>query len=205
MDPSVSLDISETLSVSDDISSIKKKLMDLKSEIIDVKSEIKNKIQNSAVSPQVGDVGFKTLNTTDDLIKFNDDISTNDEILKVFEMILEKIYSNHKEVIRDDMGKYFKMVLNSIFTKILFRSISWGKYGLNCHIKDSKIIQTIQNSGKIVDMLSTEFGRIKILQKEFNKCKDSKRARTIKSKPSTILINTGEFSIESRILQCIDE
>lgn len=164
----------------EDIASIKKCLEVLAADFNEVKFQVKKQTE------LVGDIAkssselMQKWNTREDFNTFDDEISNVNAEFERFLEILKKLYTINANSIEKNLNKYFKTVLNALFGKNLIRDISWGKYCDKLSVKNSTVIDAIQRSGAIVDSLSTEYGRLKVLQKEFTKYKDAKRDRSTK-------------------------
>lgn len=149
--------------VSNEVSEIKNVLVDITVEM----SEIKKHVKKS--QPLVSQNIFSTFETLDSILNFNNEIEQNTDKFNEFMNVLNTIYTINQIEIRNDLSKYFNIALRACFGKQLINELSWNKYKGKFAIGSTRICQAVQLSGVKVDALSTEFDRIKILQKQFAK------------------------------------
>lgn len=171
------MDLNQAPSENSEIQAIKKCLIDFTANMIEIKQEMKQRYKCLENSNQTKNSLFEKLNSIENFEKFDKEITDQSESFNDFMQVLNKIYSLNEVSIKKSMNIYFKVVLNAVFSKILIQKISWAKFRDNFSVKDTKIIHAIQQSGSIIDPLSTEHDRMKTLQTEFRKCKDAKRTR----------------------------
>lgn len=162
----------------EDIASIKKCLVDLAADMC----EVKNRIKKQTEIVDKCDELVQRWNTREEFENFNEEILAVSAKFDGFVEILKKLYTCNANIVKNDLSKYFKTVLNAVFGKQIVQTISWGRYSGKLSVKNSMVIDAIQRSGAIVDSMSTEYGRLKLLQKEFNKYKDAKRIRSSKQR-----------------------
>lgn len=165
----------------EDIACIKKCLVDLAADMCEVKNQVKKQTEIADKTAKHDDKLVQQWNTREEFEKFSEEINNESAKFDGFVEILNKLYKFNSNTIKNDLSKYFRIVLNAVFGKNVVKEISWNKYGGNLSIKNSMVIDAIQRSGVLVDSLTTEYGRFKLLQKEFSKFKDAKRIRTKRS------------------------
>lgn len=193
MDTSNSPDISIDCSCKEELTCIKKCLVDLAANVTEMKDHMKQQTEIVLKKAKYDSGLAVQISTRQEFDKFDDEISKEREKFDNFVEILNKLYVCSESSIKSNLSMFFKTVLNAIFSKDLFKTISWAKYGDKISIKSSTIVDAIQRSGSFVDNMTTEYNRLKILQKEFSKCKDAKRVRS--SKRTAIATEASKFPI----------
>lgn len=157
--------------ISGDISEIKNALIELTVELADLKKTIKKSQPTNSTNL------FSSIEPTDSFIQFNREIENDPNKLEKYKSVLKSVFTNNQNEIRSGLSTYFGLVLRACFAKKLMNELSWNKYKGKIAVGISRVFQAIQISGLEVDGLSTEFDRINILRKEFNKYKDCSRPR----------------------------
>lgn len=169
--------------IADDIASIKKCLTDLTASVFEISKQLTKIKENSLHANQLVATGLKRLTTRQQFFEFNNKLIDRNDELENFINSLNGFYKNNENTIKNDLEKYFKIVLVAIFSNDLIQKMSWGKYGDNINVGKTMTVHAIEQSASIVDGTSFEYDRLKIFQKTFTKLKDSKRIRTKKATP----------------------
>lgn len=146
--------------ISSEFSEFKNVLVDMTVELSELKKHVKNSKPLDSVN------SFSSFETSNSFLDFNFEIERDKDKFNEFMNVLETIYSNNQNEIRNDLSKYFNLVLRACFGKQLINELSWNKYKEKFAIGSTRVFQAIQLSGVKIDGLSTEFDRLKILRKQ---------------------------------------